>query len=179
MVEKESKLKKSIDKGTPPSRQQVKISPMVLADLTWAFDLGERVFTADRWLNLYRTWEEYELLSAYLGDGDYCLVATLNKKPLGFVLGTTIDKKGSSWKYGHLLWLAVEPEYSGRGIAGKLVERLTEIYLENEIDIIMVDTEKTNTPAISFFKRSGFSDQGEHVYMFKNIRNDPTIKRAT
>ncbi len=148
----------------------IKISPMTLNDIQWAFDLGERVFTADRWVNLYRTWEEYELLSAYLEDVEYCLVAKIRRKPVGFVLGTTIDKKGSRWKYGHLLWLAVEPEHMGRGIAGKLVEQLTERFYENGINIMMVDTEKTNTKAVSFFTKNGFAKQEQHVYMFKNIK---------
>jgi ribosomal protein S18 acetylase RimI-like enzyme len=148
----------------------VSISAMSLEDLSWAFDLGERLFTAERFTNLYRTWEEYELLSSYLSDEDYCLVARVRKKPVGFALGTTIEKRGSRWKYGHMLWLAVEPEYGGQGIATRLVDRLTELFIEDGIDIMMVDTEMSNTGAVKFFKKMGFAEQEAHVYLFRNIK---------
>lgn len=148
----------------------IHISEMTLNDIAWAFDLGERVFTADRWVNLYRTWEEYELLNNYLTDSNYCLVASIKKQAVGFILGTTIEKKGSRWKYGHMLWLAVEPDFGKHGIASKLVEHLTARFKKAGIDILMVDTELSNTNALKFFKKMGFSEQEEHIYLFKNIR---------
>lgn len=155
---------------------------MGLEDLSWAFDLGERLFTADKWVSLYRTWEEYELVSNYLEDGQYSLVAWLKNKPAGFVLGTTVDKKSSRWKYGYIVWLAVEPEFSGQGIATKLVEELTQKYRAAGIHIMMADTATSNSHAISFFERAGFDEQEEHLYMFKSIkqgRSKPANRRSS
>ena len=41
------------------------VREMELEDLPKVFALGERLFTAEKWPNLYRTWDEYEVIELF------------------------------------------------------------------------------------------------------------------
>ena len=73
-------------------KSSVAIRQMEIDDLADVFHLGEKIFTAREVPNLYRTWDEYEVINLFQGDSEFCLVAELNAKIVGFVLGTTIEK---------------------------------------------------------------------------------------
>ena len=97
------------------------IREMSLLDLPAVFTLGERLFTADKWQALYRTWDEYELAVHFASDSETCLVAELDETVVGFALGTLLEKRESSWTYGYLLWLGVDPELSRKRVAARLL----------------------------------------------------------
>lgn len=155
----------------------LEIRDMELEDLAGIFALGERVFLATESPNLYRTWDEYELIDYYSSDGEFCFVAELDDRLVGFVIGTIIEKRKSAWTYGYLVWLGVEPELEGKGVARKLVARLTDTFIEAGARIMMVDTDADNDKALAFFERAGFSQPEEHVYLTKNLTNLPQYKR--
>lgn len=165
--------KRQSDRPAP----QVVIREMELHDLAAVFDLGERLFTADAVPNLYRTWDEYELVDSFSADGEYCLVAEHEERVVGFVIGTIIEKRKSAWTYGYLVWLGVEPELVGQGVARRLVGRLTDLFIEEGARMMMVDTDAENEDALAFFKSQGFGNPVEHVYMSKNLTNLPAYRR--
>ncbi len=148
-----------------------------LEDLAPIYALGERLFTADKWTSLHRTWDEYEVLNLYMTDGETCLVAEYDGKVVGFVLGATIDKRHSSWKYGYLLWLGVSPEAKGLGVGKKLVKRITDLFIQDGARMMIVDTDAENEDAIGFFKKTGFSNEQQHVYMSMNLTKHPSYDR--
>jgi len=153
------------------------VREMELQDLAEVFELGERLFTADAAPNLYRTWDEYELVDSFSADGEYCLVAEHDDRVVGFVIGTIIEKRKSAWTYGYLVWLGVEPELVGRGVARRLVARLTDLFIEEGARMMMVDTDAENENAIAFFESEGFGNPVEHVYMSKNLTQLPAYRR--
>ena len=155
----------------------VEIREIELEDIAPVYALGEKLFTADKWTSLHRTWDEYEVLNLYMGDGDTCLVAEHNDKVVGFALGATIEKRRSSWKYGYLLWLGVSPETKGMGVGKKLVKRMTELFIQDGARMMLVDTDAENDDAISFFKKSGFANEQRHVYMSMNLTKHPSYER--
>jgi ribosomal protein S18 acetylase RimI-like enzyme len=53
-------------------------------------------------------------------DSEHCMVAEKDGKVVGFVLGTTIEKKRSSWRYGYLVWLGVAPDVQRLGVGRRL-----------------------------------------------------------
>jgi ribosomal protein S18 acetylase RimI-like enzyme len=57
--------------------KNVEIREMELEDLAGVYALGEAVFTADKWPSLYRTWDEYEPVSLFLSDGEFCIASLL------------------------------------------------------------------------------------------------------
>ncbi len=99
------------------ANKTVNVREMELEDLPAVYALGESVFTADQWPSLYRTWDEYEAVGLFYSDGDYCFVAEIKNKLVGFALGSLIDKRNSAWSYGYLTWLAIDPTQKRNGIA--------------------------------------------------------------
>ena len=85
----------------------LRIRPMEVDDLAPVFHLGEKLFTANTVPNLYRTWDEFEVVGLFQSDSEYCFVAEIDDDLVGFILGTVISKTKSAWKYGHLIWMGV------------------------------------------------------------------------
>jgi ribosomal protein S18 acetylase RimI-like enzyme len=171
-VEGDNPLRDRSEGGT------VQIREMELGDIPDVFELGERLFTADRWPNLYRTWDEYEPLGHYTTDPEFCLVADLDDRIVGFILGSLIDKRKSAWKYGYIVWLGVESAMAGRGIARRLLTQLTTLFTREGVRILMADTQAENLPALRFFRREGFRDPQEHVYLSKYLDPKKHKKRG-
>ena len=87
-------------------RAQVFIRTMEIDDLATVFHLGERLFTAREAPNLYRTWDEYEVINLFQADSEYCLVAESDDRivdsprarqsPRATPLGNTVTSCGSA-----------------------------------------------------------------------------------
>ena len=168
MSEKRSKPRNS----TGP----VVVREMELEDIPRVFALGEKVFPADKWPNLYRTWDEYELVDLFASDGDTCLVAELDAAVVGFALGTMIQKRRSAWSYGYLLWLGVDQDLPPLGIGSKLFARIQDLFIERGARIMLVDTAAENERALAFFRKQGFGNEQGHVFLSKNL--DEEIETA-
>ena len=150
----------------------VTVREMELEDLHRVYALGEKVFTADRWPNLYRTWDEYEIVDRFAVDGETCLVAELDDEVVGFALGTVIEKRRSAWNYGYLLWLGVDPDVGPLGVGSKLFTRMQELFIENGARMMLVDTASENERALQFFRKQGFGNETGHVYLSKNLTHE-------
>lgn len=159
-------------------RSKVTIRPMQLDDLAPVFHLGEHLFTAREVPNLYRTWDEYELIDLYYTESDLCLVAESRKKIVGFVLGTTIEKERSAWKYGYLVWMGVAPAFQGVGVGARMVAAITELMANEGARILMVDTEADNVDSIKFFRKMGFSKPEKHIYLSLNLSGQKQNNRS-
>jgi ribosomal protein S18 acetylase RimI-like enzyme len=88
---------------------------------------------------------------------------------VGFALGTTITKSHSAWKYGHLVWLGVAPEFQRLGVAQKLFNRFKDIMLKSHVRMLLVDTEAENLPALHLFRKLGFGNPQQHIYLTMNL----------
>jgi ribosomal protein S18 acetylase RimI-like enzyme len=164
------------------SRRTFTVRTMEIEDLAEVYQLGAMNFKADLWPMLYRSWDEYEVTTLFNTDGDYCLVAendawqpgSKEQRIVGFVLGTVISKPGSAWSYGYILWLCSHDLWAREGVAGKLVDKLVEIMIEEDgIRIIMADTDPDNHRAVRFFSKKGFSDTKPHLYLSSNLEHNP------
>ena len=146
----------------------IEIREMEVDDIPPVFHLGERVFTAEKTPTLYRTWDEFEVVSMFTSDQEYCLVAEVEDQIIGFVLGNVIAKRKSAWKYGYLVWLVVAPEFQRMNIASRLFNRFTDKMIDDGVRIFIVDTEADNLPALHFFRDKGFGSPQQHIYMTLN-----------
>lgn len=163
--------------GSERTSPEVSIREMVLEDIPKVYQLGEKTFTAEKWPNLYRTWDEYEVVELFASNGDFCLVAELGDRIVGFALGTYIDKRRSAWSYGYLLWLGVAPKVRRKGVARRLLNRLTALFIEEGARIMILDTEVQNRAAMEFFESQGFGNKVEHVYLSQNLASHPEYIR--
>jgi len=150
------------------------IRELVLDDLAEVYALGERLFTAEKWPTLYRSWDQYEVVQLFDSDGEFCLVAETEHRIVGFALGTLMEKYGSPWRYGWLLWLGISQRYRGRGIAARLLKRLAERFIEHGARIMLVDTDAENAQALRFFRKQGFGNDLMHVYLSRNFEEHPS-----
>lgn len=160
------------DTGSDPEKKHstaVVYRRMEIDDLAAVFHLGEELFTARRVPNLYRTWDESEVVSLFQSDPEFCLVAEHEGRIAAFALGTTITKSRSAWKYGHLIWLGVDPQSQREGVAEKLFLMFRDLMVEDGVRILLVDSEADNLPALHFFRKMGFGNPQEHIYLTLNL----------
>ncbi len=149
------------------------IRPMEIGDLAPVFYLGERLFTADKWPALYRTWDEFEVVTFFASDTDTCFVATMHEKIIGFALGNVIEKEKTAWRYGYCVWLGVDPDIGRSGVGTALFCAMRDKFIELGARMILVDTDANNEPAIQFFKKHGFDHENKHVYLSMNLTHCP------
>ena len=173
-------MNEETENGKTKRRPNPIIREMEIDDLASVFHLGEKLFTARAVPNLYRTWDEHEIVQLFDSDREFCLVAESQERLVGFVLGTTVEKPRSAWKYGLLVWLGVDPEFQKSGIGARLFSQLRDLMTKEGVRMLLVDTEADNLPALHFFRKMGFGKPEEHIYLSLNLaghkRND-SVKR--
>jgi ribosomal protein S18 acetylase RimI-like enzyme len=165
-------LKKNRRKRAKPL-PTVEIREMELRDVAPVFELGQKLFTAEEWPSLYRSWDDHELAQLFSTEAETCLVAEADGKLVGFALGRVLEKPRNAWRYGWLLWLGVEPRFKRAGVATRLVNQLKGLFIESNVRIMLVDTAAKNHGALAFFRRNGFGGEIRHVYLSQNLENDP------
>ena len=58
-------------------KANIVVRQMEIDDLANVFHIGEKIFTARDIPNLYRTWDDREVVSLYQSDPEFCLVAEI------------------------------------------------------------------------------------------------------
>jgi ribosomal protein S18 acetylase RimI-like enzyme len=150
----------------------ITVRQMEIDDIPLVFHLGESLFTAQDVPILHRTWDEYEVVNLFQTDGEYCFVAEGSySEIIGFALGTVIEKS-HSWTYGYLLWLGIHPKHQQAGLAKRLFSHFRNAMMEAGARIIMVDTQADNEPALRFFRKMGFNNVQEHVFLTMNVDDE-------
>jgi ribosomal protein S18 acetylase RimI-like enzyme len=156
-----------------PATPTVEIREMELGDVPAVFELGQKLFTAEKLPTLYRSWDDHELAQLFNTDSETCLVAKVGDRIVGFALGRMMDKPRSAWRYGWLLWLGVEPRLKRSGVASRLLNQLTALFIERDARIMLVDTDARNSGALSFFRKQGFGQEIRHIYLSQNLEDHP------
>ena len=151
------------------STEELVIRIMTIDDLADVFHLGEQLFTSEYSSSMYRTWDEYEITTLFNSDTELCIVAELNDEVVGFALGTTVEKQHSAWKYGYLVWIGTRPGLQKCGAGKALFEEIRDRMVEQGVRMIIIDTDADNEAGIQFFKKQGFGNIQEHVYMTLNL----------
>lgn len=158
-------------------RPNIVVREMEIDDLAEVFHLGEKLFQAQKVPNLYRTWDEYEVVELFQSDSEFCFVAEVDDQIIGFLLGTTIEKSHSAWKYGQLVWLGVEPDFQRHGVAERLFNHLRDRMIKSGVRILLVDTEADNIPALTFFRKMGFRNPEQHIYLALNLAAKQQVQK--
>ncbi|MBF0101172.1 MAG: GNAT family N-acetyltransferase [Desulfobacterales bacterium] len=153
-------------------QKMIKYREMTIDDLGKVFHLGEKVFKVQKAPNSYRTWDEYDVIEFFQNDLEFCIIAEFKNDIIGFVLGTTVSKNNSAWKYGHLVWLGVHPDFQRMGVAEKLFLKFKTLMLKDGVRMLIVDTDAENLAALHFFRKHGFGNPQQHIYLTMNIDNE-------
>ena len=72
---------------------------------------------------------------------------------------------------GYVTNVATLPEYRKQGIAKALVKRA----LENDMEFLTLEVRKSNLPAISLYKKLGFTVLGEQVGAYRTVEDGKTV----
>ena len=159
--------------AAPRRRIEVTVRQMEIDDLSVVYRLGESLFTSEEYPILYRTWDPYEVTGLFTSDPEFCLVAEVEDRVVGFVLATTVVKEGTAWKrYGYLEWIGVAEGFQHVHLGLRLYRRLEERFREEGVRMIIADTVVENEKAIGFFNRLGFTATGKHVWLAKTLRRE-------
>ncbi len=161
-------------------RIEVTVRQMEIDDLSEVYRLGESLFTSQEYPILYRTWDPYEVTGLFTSDPEFCLVAEVDDRVVGFVLATTVEKEGTAWKrYGYLEWIGVADGFQHTHLGMRLYRRLEERFREEGVRMIIADTVVENENAIGFFNRLGFSATGKHIWFTKTLRREDSREEAS
>lgn len=108
------------------------------------------------------------------------MVATINRDTIAGFVAYYINRKESGTSY--LTQIAVHPQYQHMGIGQMLLLTYETDSMRNSFSQLMLEVNKENTPAISFYRKNGFKRTGETIkntwYMTKNVI-DPNKKICT
>jgi ribosomal protein S18 acetylase RimI-like enzyme len=147
-------------------------------DLESVRALGDDLFRAKPTLS--REWNDEEILNIYLADSDYCVVATVKDEErsgddsrnvaedetlVGFAMGTISEDTTTHQNYGNFVWLGCASAYQGMGVATELVNAMLELFADEEVDVVIMDTQSDNVDALRFFRKLGFGDEQYHLYL--------------
>lgn len=69
---------------------------------------------------------------------------------------------------GEIARIAVSPSYRRQGVADQIFAGLLDFCAEKEISRILLDVRVSNEPAIAFYRKSGFSDDGIRKNFYDN-----------
>ena len=111
----------------------------------------------DSFVNMKKEFERMETFFLGMYDGD---------KMIGSIVGTSDGRKG--W----LNRLAIDPDYRGQGLGGKLIERCETHLYDLGLKIIACLIEEWNTPSLSVFEKAGYAITNEILYCSKRESED-------
>ncbi len=134
---------------------QVIIRPFNLLDLDKIVDIEQRSFT-DPWSNF-----EFKLACQRNPRG--FLVALKNDLIVGYIIADVIvSLDGHSIqgkKCGHILNIAVHPEFRREHIGKELIEAITAYLYNEEVEELFLEVRSSNMIARSFYLSMGFNEK--------------------
>ncbi len=112
------------------------------------------------WADIQESYMRHVIHTQETSDGT-CLVAYVNGRPAGFILGNIEEQDDSRIEIykGKELYVSdgyVDREYRGQGIYHKLNEELERIYIAKGVKRICRHTLINNTSARRFLERQGY-----------------------
>ncbi|MEU2221793.1 GNAT family N-acetyltransferase [Streptomyces sp. NPDC018347] len=156
--------------GPPgPPATELTLRPLGFEHLAAVLELGRRVYDTDAMP--YTGWS----LSAVAGHLDApdpaCLVLLDGERVAGFVLGSLSFEQRADW--GYLEWIAVDPDYQGRGAASRLVEECCARLAAAGAVCVVTDVERRNTASAELMRRNGFAEEATVSLFVRPLADAP------
>ena len=139
----------------------VEIRALRLADLTEVEAIERRAYPTP--------WSR-SMFSSELGKPtSICLGAFEGGQLVGYVVNS---RYVDAW---HVMNVAVDPDYQGRGIATRLLERLFELTVNDGRDGYTLEVRVSNAVAIQLYEKLGFEARGLRRGYYTDNREDALI----
>lgn len=122
-----------------------------IAELTWPDTFKD--ILSDEQIRYMLDWMySIEVLASQIDNGHQFYVLTENEKDLGFV-GIELNYPNQGNAKIHKIY--VLPEFQGKGIGGKLIEKVVQYSKLNKINSLTLNVNRFNK-AIDFYLKKGF-----------------------
>lgn len=102
----------------------------------------------------YETYSKIELTKMFGYDYYRFLIAKIDDKIVGYICATIIMEECN------LMKIIVGEKFRTNGIGKKLVSKLKDICMEQNVKYIYLEVRSTNSVAIEFYKKLGFGFDG-------------------
>ena len=133
-------------------------------DLRDVFEIELKCFPDPYPMDLLR-----KLLSSYPRT---FLVAETDGRIVGYIIA------GVRWlSVGHILAIAVDPAYRGRGIGTSLMREVFRRFREDGVRHVRLEVRKSNVVAISFYHKLGFIERFEVPFYYSDGETAITMER--
>ena len=76
---------------------------------------------------------------------------------------------------GEIARIAVSPQYRRQGVADQIFAGLLDFCAEKSIERILLDVRISNEPAIAFYRKSGFVEDGIRKNFYENPKEDALL----
>jgi ribosomal-protein-alanine N-acetyltransferase len=134
---------------TVQPKARVKIRSAGISDASFIGQLSGRVFRIyGPYEDIVSRWFQLEITAT--------IVATMDKRPVGFAMIGDISDRWNLPQISELLAIAVEPEKQGRGIGDMLIREAERKALEFNIKRIFLHTAVNNLSARKLFTKNGY-----------------------
>ena len=132
---------------------EVKIRNVRLEDLPKVYDIELKSFKHPYPYTL--------ILTYYYIAHPYFLVAEINGKVVGYVIALL---RGGA--LGHIISVAVDPKYRGRGIGKSLLKAIEELLRDSGAKVIRLEVSEDNEVAINLYRKLNYEivDRIEKYY---------------
>ena len=110
-------------------------------------------------------WSKADLEAQLSLDTSHFLVAVCGKKTVGYMGLQIFSGEGCVTN------VAVLPDFRRQGIAEMLIKK----QLENDMNFISLEVRKSNSPAISLYKKLGFETVGIRPHFYTSPDEDAVI----
>ena len=118
----------------------------------------------------YRTpWSRSMFASELAKSTSICLGALEGDRLVGYIVNS---RYVDAW---HVMNVAVDPDYQGRGIATRLLERLFELTADDDRRGYTLEVRISNVDAIRLYEKLGFEPRGIRRGYYTDNREDALI----
>jgi len=120
------------------------IRPFEPSDLDQVLEIERKSFPKNQW------YDEEIFMEYHIRDRDLFLVACLEDRVVGYVIGSLVED------YGHIVSIAVSPEHRGKGIGKKLLNEIENRLIERGAKLLLLEVGVDNEVAIRMYLENGY-----------------------
>ena len=112
----------------------------------------------------------FESLNAELSKVGACFyVAELNGEAAGYIgFNMVLDE-------GYIANIAVKEKFRRQGVGRKLLQKVIETAVKNNLSFVSLEVRESNIPAIGLYKEFGFTQQGIRKNYYRNPQENGLI----
>ncbi len=107
------------------------------------------------YLSFKNPYSDYYLKRLLNGNlADLSFIAELNNQPVGYVIARREFKENEI--IGHVIAIAVHPDFRGRGIGKRLMETVLQEFKKLGVKKVYLEVRVNNLPALRLYEKLGF-----------------------